>query len=330
MFRAYTTCKAQAFAAPIGFITGSFFAGRNVLCPREKALVNAYEKLGRPDMAEHVRKGKKFQRLAFLLDGRQLDWMELVGIRNAFLGIPDRAPDQPTTMDEWIKASTERYQHDVGLKRILAAHSAKISAPAPLRTSIQLPLSTNTAWTCGVEGCPNPTLLHFGDCVYCEHHYCGTHFSNQESHTCARPMDSQEQIRVQGEYVRSSVSVASQRRRCTDTDGIVQRLKLLERLDLVDIARMASDLRPGYTCTPPAELVNRETYIAHGTNICIPLTFSDGHKWMLRFRQQPGMYAPPPEGAKQALLSEAATFKHLHNQGALVPNAWLRPQPFKG
>lgn len=124
ILRAYTTCKAQAFAAPIGFITGSFFAGSNVLCPREKALINAYEKLGRPDMAEHVRKGKKFQRLAFLLDGRQLDWMELVGIRNAFLDIPDRAPNQPAAMDEWIKAATERYQHDAGLKRILAAAKA--------------------------------------------------------------------------------------------------------------------------------------------------------------------------------------------------------------
>jgi hypothetical protein len=51
---------------------------------------------------------------------------------------------------------------------------------------------------------------------------------------------------------------------------------------------------------------------------------------MLRFRQQPGMYSPPPEGAKQAMLSEAATFKHLHNQGLLVPNAWLKHQPFEG
>ena len=50
--------------------------------------------------------------------------MELVGIRNAFLDIPDRAPNQPTTMDEWVKAATERYQHDAGLKRILAAAKA--------------------------------------------------------------------------------------------------------------------------------------------------------------------------------------------------------------
>lgn len=209
-------------------------------------------------------------------------------------------------------------------------HSFKIPISA-LQIDIhsQEAIPSTMAWTCGVEDCPNPTLLHYGDCVFCEHHYCGAHFSDQEKHVCARPMDCQEEIRIQGEYDRSSVSAISLRM-IAKNNGALQMSKLFDRLDLDEIARVATSLRPGYTCTPPVELVIQKTYIAHGTNICIPLSFSDGHKWMLRFRQQPGTFAPPPKGAEQALLSEAATFKHLHNKGLLVPNAWLRPQHFKG
>jgi hypothetical protein len=121
MNRAYTTCKAQAFAAPIGFVSDPFFYGKNSLCPREVALINAYEKLGRPDMAQLVRKGKKFQRLSFVLNGRQIDPVELLAIRAAFLDLPDGVTGQPTTMAEWIRVASERYQDDAGLKRILSS-----------------------------------------------------------------------------------------------------------------------------------------------------------------------------------------------------------------
>jgi hypothetical protein len=100
--------------------------------------------------------------------------------------------------------------------------------------------------------------------------------------------------------------------------------KMSEELDLDAILRAASEFRPGHTCTFPAQPWTKNTdYIAHGTNLCLFLTFDDGVKWVMRMRQSAAPRSPPPEGAKQALLSEAATFKYLHDQGLTVPNVWI-------
>lgn len=81
--------------------------------------MDAYERLGRPDLANLVRNGKKFQRLSFLLSGQEVDVVDLNGIRKAFLDLADDVEGLPTCMDEWIEASVERYSQDEGVKQIL-------------------------------------------------------------------------------------------------------------------------------------------------------------------------------------------------------------------
>lgn len=121
--RAYTTCKAQAFAAPIAFVGDAFWDGNNELCPREIALVDAYERLERLDLADLVRNGKKFQRLSFLLSGQQTDVVDLNGTRKAFLNLADDVEGMPTSMDEWIEASRNRYSRDEGVRLLKEDYS---------------------------------------------------------------------------------------------------------------------------------------------------------------------------------------------------------------
>lgn len=110
--RSYTTAKADAFAAPSIFVDfQKYSGGSNDLGPYEAVLAQAYEDLGRPDLAAYVRNGKKFQRLYDKLDGGFCDFPDLNATRRAFLDLPDHIP-QPSHMDEWVVEATARHRAD--------------------------------------------------------------------------------------------------------------------------------------------------------------------------------------------------------------------------
>lgn len=118
--RAYTTCKAEAFAAPIGLIDNSLPGDSNILSYQEEALASVYEsELGRPNLALIVRKGKKYQHLSsIILFGMWLLPQSLNALRRAFLDLPDGI-EEPQTEEEWVANCIGRYRFDSGLQTLL-------------------------------------------------------------------------------------------------------------------------------------------------------------------------------------------------------------------
>jgi hypothetical protein len=104
--RAATTCKADAFAAPFAFLDRAYRQGDNNLTSLEAALASAYDSLGRSDLGDFVRTGKKYQRLTDMLQGCPSGIDNLVGLREAFLGTAKKAP--PKTMTACSEAVQDR------------------------------------------------------------------------------------------------------------------------------------------------------------------------------------------------------------------------------
>jgi len=125
MLGAVLTAKAEAFAAPPGLAPLDFRTGDNRLSLIEEMLADSYVELGRPDLAEFVRNGKKYQRLDQLTKIWLQPWEALNAARRAVLGMDeDEAPGQPQGWDAWIDAAKERYSDDAGLKALLGAERA--------------------------------------------------------------------------------------------------------------------------------------------------------------------------------------------------------------
>ena len=116
--RATTTCKADAFAAPFAFLNRGYGQGSNNLTTLDNALASAYDILGRPDLGDFVRRGKKYQRLTDLLQGCPSGVDNLVGLREAFAGPATKTP--PTSMRSWVRRAAKRYGADPGVKALLA------------------------------------------------------------------------------------------------------------------------------------------------------------------------------------------------------------------
>lgn len=101
-----------------------------------------------------------------------------------------------------------------------------------------------------------------------------------------------------------------------------QRHELLHRIDVREIIAQAENLRSGIRCTALDIHSNEVTDLTHGTNVHIPLTFSDGVKWMARIRQNVG--APLPLGAlRMHARSEVAIYKALKASGMPGPEVWI-------
>lgn len=81
--------------------------------------MQAYNQLGRPDLAKYVEGGKKFQRLYGPLDGSYQPLGTINAARRAFLGQPDGIK-QPMNDEEWIRQAVDRYKGDVGLQELLS------------------------------------------------------------------------------------------------------------------------------------------------------------------------------------------------------------------
>ncbi|WWC60076.1 uncharacterized protein I303_102639 [Kwoniella dejecticola CBS 10117] len=123
---AYTTNKQEAFAAPNGFVPPEYHEGKNdSLSDREIALINAYESLQRPDLAECVKNGRKYHRLVDLLRHNIINIGVINALERSFLNLPDTHTGQPSTMENWIDAKKEEYRSDKGLQTLLRMQSAR-------------------------------------------------------------------------------------------------------------------------------------------------------------------------------------------------------------
>jgi hypothetical protein len=111
--RTASTTLAGAFAAPKwAYDTDDYIDGDNSQTPEEDLLCEAYVRLERPDLAECVRSGRRYQRLHDILffwypyfgEARTLG--QLTGLTRAFEG-EDKA--LPTTLLEWIEWAKEKH-----------------------------------------------------------------------------------------------------------------------------------------------------------------------------------------------------------------------------
>lgn len=122
--RSYTTAKAEAFAAPSGFLTTRYYNDHsNDLCPYEVALIQAYEELGRGDLAEFVRKGKKYQRLYEFLEGGAVSHQQLSAARRAFLDL-EEGTETYASQDDWVRGAIERHRGYPGLNEVIRIHNS--------------------------------------------------------------------------------------------------------------------------------------------------------------------------------------------------------------
>ncbi|WVQ94453.1 hypothetical protein IAU59_001532 [Kwoniella sp. CBS 9459] len=115
---AFLVSKAQAFAAP-GPIKSdrNVKYGSNAVGANEKLLITAYEDLGRPDLAELVRSGRKWHRLFQVLVLSRRDVKTLNSLHRAFAGLPeDEMDDGPKSIREWTKMRLLKFRDDPGLK----------------------------------------------------------------------------------------------------------------------------------------------------------------------------------------------------------------------
>lgn len=127
-FRSLATSKADAFAAPLAFVPLEFWSkGTNELSLLEKALAAAYHKLGRDDLALFVEKGKRYQRLDQLLKGATPPFRFVRAFKRCFV-----TEEKGSLKNDqvWRLSVLERFKHDKGLIKLLAADSVrKGSAP---------------------------------------------------------------------------------------------------------------------------------------------------------------------------------------------------------
>lgn len=117
--RATLTSKGGAFAAPFCFPDDKYSEGLNALGVRELALIEAYRNLGRPELADLVRTGRKYHRLFDVLFRECVTLTTLNALRRAFLGLPDGRQGLPQTLKEWIQVAKQNFSTDEHLEEML-------------------------------------------------------------------------------------------------------------------------------------------------------------------------------------------------------------------
>ena len=121
--RTASTTLAGAFAAPKwAYETGDYSGGNNSQTLEEDLLCEAYEHLERPDLAECVRGGRRYQRLHDILFhwdpyyGEASALGQITGLTRAFEG---EDKDLPTTLGGWIEWAKEMYKGNPDLELII-------------------------------------------------------------------------------------------------------------------------------------------------------------------------------------------------------------------
>ncbi|WWD19793.1 hypothetical protein CI109_104257 [Kwoniella shandongensis] len=113
---AYITSKAEAFAAPCAFSSVVEYCdqGRATLCDLEHLLMKDYQDLGRPDLADCVKEGKKYQFLNDLV-GEEPQMVLMDGLRETF----SKERKKFAMEQEWEEWAKKVFSEDQGLKDLL-------------------------------------------------------------------------------------------------------------------------------------------------------------------------------------------------------------------
>ncbi|WWD18195.1 hypothetical protein CI109_102644 [Kwoniella shandongensis] len=112
---AYTTSKAEAFAAPLALLTAYdlYDSGTNDLTQWEHALIEEYEDMGHPDLADCVRGGRLYHHL-YITIGDEPNMINMECLREAF----GRERLGHETYEEWGRWGWDKYGDYEGLKRV--------------------------------------------------------------------------------------------------------------------------------------------------------------------------------------------------------------------
>jgi hypothetical protein len=121
--RTASTTKAAAFASPKwAYETDDYLNGDNSQTPEEDLLSEAYEHLGRSDLAECIRGGRRYHRLADILLhwdpclGEKRALGQLTGLTRAFEG---EDKNLPTTLGDWVDWAKETHKGESDLELII-------------------------------------------------------------------------------------------------------------------------------------------------------------------------------------------------------------------
>jgi hypothetical protein len=123
LLRTASTTKAAAFAAPKwAYETDDYLNGDSSQTPEEDLLSEAYERVGRPDLADCIRGGRRYHRLADILLhwdpclGEKRALGQLTGLTRAFEG---EDKDLPTTLVGWVEWAKEMHVANPDLEFIM-------------------------------------------------------------------------------------------------------------------------------------------------------------------------------------------------------------------
>lgn len=125
---ASTEPKGLAFSSPcMLWPVTDFYGGNNDLAPEELEFAAILEQLGRKDLAETVRTGRRMQRLTFFNGGGvATDQDEFValfqGLRAA---MAEEGEGRPGSYQSWRAEALEKYADDVALQELLQRRSLK-------------------------------------------------------------------------------------------------------------------------------------------------------------------------------------------------------------
>lgn len=92
------------------------------MSPCEKILIDAYDRLGRPDLARYVQSGRKYHLLFKVRDMFDLEVRYVWRARQEFCPEDAGPVVQPADWSVWIEDMTKRYEEHQGLEKILKRH----------------------------------------------------------------------------------------------------------------------------------------------------------------------------------------------------------------
>ncbi|WVW79909.1 hypothetical protein I302_101879 [Kwoniella bestiolae CBS 10118] len=130
------TCKAEAFIPPDCFRVEGRNPCSSDLGETERLLVEAYVELGRPDLIQLIRGGRKYHWIHIIVLRTHFSVGALNAARGAFLGLSDDWTGYPETVEEWRDMMLNRYREDDGVKELLSRQKMKYP-PKPTRSAVK-------------------------------------------------------------------------------------------------------------------------------------------------------------------------------------------------
>lgn len=117
--RSFTASKDEAFAAPLVFIdVRKIYHGVVEPMELEELLAKEYENLGRPDLADCVRRARRYHLLTYFLGGDP--WPHILRSFRTCFGRPVKEEEfEGDTMEKWASAAIARFAEDEGVKQLL-------------------------------------------------------------------------------------------------------------------------------------------------------------------------------------------------------------------